>query len=138
MTPASFFVPMKLHFLFNLLLIATYCIGQETTVPKLKFQERTIKHKKVKAGENLHINYVFQNIGNAPLVIHNIKVNCSCTQPTWPTKPILPFSTDTIKVTVNTKSMISWQDRILLVYSNTFNSPDKIRFKVMVDNKDNH
>ena len=126
---------MKLIFFFNFLIIANYCIGQKS-FPELKFQERTVKHKKVKAGEVLFINYLFENAGNAPLVINNIKVNCSCTQPKWPTKPILPLGKDTIKVTVNTKSMIGWQDRTLLVYSNTVNSPEKIRFKVMVDNKE--
>jgi hypothetical protein len=31
--------------------------------------------------------------------------------------------------------MIGWQDRILEVYSNSSTSPDKLRFKVMVDQK---
>lgn len=130
-----FFIRVPLVLIAHLLILGSYCISQDINAAKFKFSERTIKHPKVKAGEVLLINYVFENVGNTPLVINNIKVNCSCTQPTWPKEPVIPLATDTIRVTIDTKSMIGWQDRTLMVYSNSISSPEKIRFKVMVDNK---
>ena len=103
--------------------------------PNFECTKKTIKHGKVKAGEPIDIFYPFKNSGELPLLINDIKVSCSCTNVKWPKTPILPNSSDTIKVNIDTKSMIGWQDRILEVYSNSPTSPDKLRFKVMVDQK---
>jgi len=130
-----FFIRIPLVFLFICLIPGSHCIAQELSTSNLKVHQRTIKQHKVKAGEILSFNYSIENIGTSPLVINNIKVNCSCTKPKWPKEPIMPMATDTIRVTVDTKSMIGWQDRTLMIYSNSINSPEKLRFKVMVDNK---
>ena len=105
------------------------------TNPRFDFTKNTIKHNKVKAGEKIQLSYPFKNTGEIPLLITDIKVSCSCTKVTWTKAPILPNASDTIKVNVDTKSMVGWQDRILEVYSNSPSSPDKLRFKVMVDHK---
>ena len=135
LTLLLFFIRISPLLLLPALIIDNHCQAQETSNPKFKFDQRTIKHSKVKAGEILSLSYTFRNTGNTPLIINDIKVQCSCTQLTWPQEPILPQSEGTISVSVDTKSMIGWQDRTLMVYSNTANSPEKLRFKVMVDTK---
>ena len=109
--------------------------GNCQTKPSFDFTKKTIKHSKIKAGEKIQLSYPFKNTGESPLLISEIKVSCNCTKVTWNKAPILPNASDTIKVNVDTKSMIGWQDRILEIYSNSSSSPDKLRFKVMVDQK---
>ncbi len=108
----------------------------QNTAPVFKFEKKVLKLPKTKAGEILNISYPFTNEGTTPLIISDIKVACSCTKPSWPTYPILPGKADTIHVSINTKTLIGWQDRILEIHSNTADSPNKIRFKLMVDNSE--
>lgn len=103
--------------------------------PEIKFNKKVQKNEKVKAGEILGFAYLFENTGTEPLIISEVKVTCDCTKPRWPKHPIMPGKSDTINVTVNTSKMIGWQDRTLEIFSNAKNSQEKIRFKVMVNNK---
>ncbi|PCH97580.1 MAG: hypothetical protein COB85_02620 [Bacteroidetes bacterium] len=126
----------KTVFILLFSLIATAGFGQ-STAPSFKFEKKVLKLPKTKVGEILNISYPFTNEGTTPLIISDIKVACSCTKPSWPAYPILPGNTDTIHVSINTKTLIGWQDRILEIHSNSSDSPDKIRFKLMVDNSEN-
>ena len=110
------------------------CFAQETT-PEFKFEKKIIKYDKVKEGKVLYFDYIFENVGDRPLIITDIKVTCGCTKPEWKKAPVMPGKRDTIHVSFDTKGKIGWQDRVLEVYSNDSNSPIKLRFKGMVDNK---
>jgi len=125
-----FFIPMR-RIVYIISFLASVVIS---SAQEFKFEKKIIKLDKVKAGENLNFSYPFTNTGDQPIIINNIKVSCNCTKTEWPKNPILPGISDTIHVSVSTKSMVGWQDRILEIHSNSLNTPDKIRFKVMVDN----
>ena len=45
--------------------------------------------------------FIFTNIGDAPLVIHQAVASCGCTVPEYTKEPILPGEKGTIKVTYN-------------------------------------
>jgi hypothetical protein len=102
---------------------------------RIKFEQKTQNFGKTKPGHVLEFDYVFSNNGDKPLIVKNIEVSCSCTKFVFPKRPIATKEKDTIHVTFDTNHKIGYQDRILLVYSNAENSPTKIRFKGMVDNK---
>lgn len=104
--------------------------------PEIKFDEKTKKFEKTKAGEILKFDYSFTNTGDHPLIISEVKVTCGCTKPEFPQEPVKPGETGIIKVSFDTKGKIGYQDRILEVISNAKNSPEKIRFKGVVDNKE--
>ncbi len=103
--------------------------------PEIKFDDTVKKFEKTKAGELLSFDYSFINMGNQPLIISEVKVTCGCTKPEYPAEPIKPNEKGNIHVTFDTKGKIGYQDRILEVISNAKNSPEKIRFKGVVDNK---
>lgn len=103
--------------------------------PEIRFEEKTKKFEKTKAGEILNFDYSFTNTGDQPLIISEVKVTCGCTKPEFPAEPVNPSQKGNIKVSFDTKGKIGYQDRILEVVSNAKNSPEKIRFKGMVDNK---
>lgn len=106
-----------------------------TQVAEFSVLDRTIKLPKTKEGEVVHFQFTFMNHGKAPLIIKEIKVQCSCTKFEFPKDPIPPDGTGVIKVTFDTKGKIGYQDRTLDVYSNAENSPYTLRFKIVVDNK---
>lgn len=114
-----------------LLLTAAASYGQAI----ISFDDKTKKFDKTKAGEILYFEYTFSNSGNEPLLISEVKVTCGCTKPEFPNEPVKPAESGTIKVSFDTKGKIGYQDRILEVISNAKNSPEKIRFKGVVDNK---
>ncbi|MFH1319150.1 MAG: DUF1573 domain-containing protein [Bacteroidota bacterium] len=131
--PRIYLYTWLVFFLSIVTISSSFC---QPAGPKFQFEKKTIKYEKVKAGEILNFNYIFENTGDQPLIINNIKVTCGCTKPEWPKEPVKPGQKGTIRIKFNTKGKIGWQDHILEVYSNENNSPTKLRFKGMVDNKE--
>jgi len=103
--------------------------------PEIKFEDKTQKFEKVKAGEILSFDFFYVNTGDAPLIITHIKVACTCTQFEYPKEPLMPGEKAVIKVTFDTNKKYGYQDRTLEVYTNAKEAPIKIRFKGVVDNK---
>lgn len=102
---------------------------------EFSFEKTSLKFPKTPEGEVLKFEYKFTNSGKSPLIITEIKVACPCTTFEYPKTPVAPGAEASIRVTFDTKGKIGYQDRILEVYANTSDSPVKLRFKVMVDNK---
>ena len=110
-------------------------ISQVYAQPSIKFDTKTHKFPKTPAGETINFTYPFENTGNEPLIITDVKVTCPCTKFEYPKAPVMPNSKGEIKVSFDTKSKIGYQDRTLEVYCNDPDSPISIRFKGMVDHK---
>ena len=104
-------------------------------VAEFTFSDANLRLPKTKEGVLLQFEYPFTNSGKAPLVITEIKVQCSCTTFEFPKEPIPPGGKGVIKVNFDTKGKIGYQDRILQVFANTRKSPFELRFRVMIDNK---
>ncbi len=45
--------------------------------------------------------FIFTNVGDAPLVIHQAVASCGCTVPEYTKEPVLPGQSGTLKVTYN-------------------------------------
>lgn len=99
---------------------------------KLQFDDSKKSFGFVKKGEVVTIDFPFQNTGNAPLIINETKVECSCTSADFPKQPVLPGQKGIVKISFDTKSVYDRQDRTVEVLSNAANSPQKIRFKGVV------
>lgn len=102
---------------------------------EFSFKKTSVRFPKTQEGEVLKFQYEFTNSGNQPLIISDIKVQCSCTKFDFPKQPIKPGEKGIITVSFDTKDKIGYQDRTLEVYSNAKKNPTRLRFKVMVDNK---
>ena len=94
--------------------------------------DKVYKFPKTNEGIVLNHNFEFENSGDAPLIIDDYKVSCSCTKATLPNKPILPGEKGVIKVSFDTKGKYYLQDRIIYLTTNTSKKTEKIRFKVYV------
>ncbi len=99
---------------------------------ELSFIDKPIvKWGKVNEGVELTHYFVFQNTGEQPLVIEEIKVACSCTKVTFPKQPIAPLEQDTIFVSFDTNNKFYHQDRVVEIFSNS-RRKDKIKLKAYV------
>lgn len=103
--------------------------------PQMQVEDTKKNFGFVKRGEVLVNKYVIFNKGNAPLIVTNAEVECSCTSVDYPKRPVLPGNTDTIVVSFNTASVYGRQDRIVKLFSNDLAGPAILRFKAIVKNQ---
>lgn len=66
---------------------------------KLEFEETSHNFGTIseKGGKAVH-NFVFKNIGDAPLILTNVRAGCGCTTPEWNRQPVAPGEKGNIKV----------------------------------------
>jgi len=107
--------------------------GQEA---EFSINKAVYKFPKTAEGILLKHTYLVTNTGDAPLIILDYKVSCSCTKVILPTKPILPGETFDLVVTFDTNGKYNFQDRIIYLKTNTKKQSHKVRFKVNVIPKD--
>jgi len=63
--------------------------------------------------------YTFTNIGDAPLVIHQVVASCGCTVPEFSKEPVQPGKTGSIKVVYNgTDKPLGFFKKSIIIRSN--------------------
>lgn len=92
----------------------------------------TVKFPKTNEGEILKHTFVVENTGDAPLIISKYEVACPCTKLTFPNHPINPGDKAELQLTFDTKGKYYFQDRTILVHTNTDQGVHKLRMKVNV------
>lgn len=90
------------------------------------------KFPKTNEGVILEHSFVIKNKGKGPLMIYSYEVECDCTKATLPEQAIPPGGTAEIKVTFNTEGKSYFQDRFVLLTTNTKKKTEKLRFKVNI------
>jgi hypothetical protein len=95
---------------------------------EFKFEKEIINYGKIKKGEDGKRLFEFTNIGNAPLIIKNIKTSCDCAVPKKPDYPIMPGEKATITVEYDTSNTGGFSKEII-IFSNAKESIKKIKIK---------
>ena len=121
---------MKLLFTIIIALCSASGFCQQA---EFSFIKSTHKFPKAKEGEVLSHYFVFKNTGKAPLTINSYSVECSCTEVTFPSYPIAPGQTDSVRVTFNTRGKYYSQERPVILLSNARKKETTILFKVFVE-----
>ena len=79
----------------------------------LKRKDRKVKH-----------TFTVKNVGTDPLVINDVKLNCSCLKADYTKKPIAPNQTGEVPLTVMLDKLEDGHfRRVVYVYSNDKDSP---------------
>lgn len=91
-----------------------------------------VKFPKTHEGEILKHTFTVENSGDAPLIISKYEVACPCTKLEFPNHPINPGEKAELKLTFDTKGKYYFQDRTILVHTNTKQGIHKLRMKVNV------
>lgn len=83
--------------------VAICLLSLSINAQEFKFETETIDYGKIAYGSEGKRTFEFTNIGDAPLIIQDIKSTCGCTVPKKPEKPIMPGEKGQIEVSYDTK-----------------------------------
>lgn len=80
------------------------------------------------------VNHVFEfnNPGNTPLIISDVKTSCGCTVPEWPKNPIRPGEKGKIKIKYDAAYPGVFHKTVEVFYNGT-GSPHSLEIKGEVD-----
>ena len=106
-----------------------------TAQAKLEIKESKKNFGFVKRGTVVKNEYEISNTGNAPLIITDVEIACSCTSVDFPKQPVLPGQSAKVLVTFNTQTVYGRQDRVVYLNSNDPKGPHKLRYKGSVSTK---
>ena len=84
---------------------ATPVVKQKKATELVKFMEEKHDFGKIKVGVPVTYDFVFQNVGNQPVVIESAMASCGCTTPTWPKTPVMKNKTDKISAGFNAANL---------------------------------
>ncbi len=73
-----------------LLLLVFGLFSTGVSAQEFQFKKEVINYGKIKKGADGKRIFEFTNIGNAPIIIKDIKAACDCAVPKKLTKPIMP------------------------------------------------
>ncbi len=104
-------------------------------LPILTWKEEIFDFGAVFEGDIVTKDFYFTNTGTAPLLILKATSTCGCTIPEWPSTPVQPDSTGSIKVKFNTLHKPGLQSKEVTIFANTFPNQSKITIKGKVDTK---
>lgn len=85
---------------------------------ELAFREYEHHFGKVKEGEKVSYQFVFQNKGTGPLVLQSVSTTCGCTVPKYSVKPIAPGEEGSLEVIFDTSDRSGMQTKTITVRSN--------------------
>lgn len=98
----------KLIVFASMLFIALAGFAQEEVKPRIKGEmkfEETRHNFGVFAQDTAIVShdFIFTNVGKAPLIIHQASASCGCTVPEYTLEPVMPGEKGKITVTYNGK-----------------------------------
>lgn len=101
--------------------------------PIITFAEKIFDFGQINQGDIVEHTFVFENTGNAPLIISNAKGSCGCTVPKYARETaIAPGESSEMVVRFNSRGKSGVQSKTVTIYSNAQNSTEKIRIKTNI------
>ncbi len=102
--------------------------------PVIKFKEDAWNFGNTKQGKVLTHVFRFENAGDVPLVIHNVRTSCGCAAALISQREVEPGKAGEIKVTFNTRGYEGSQTKYIYVDSNDPSEPKKqLTVKASID-----
>lgn len=105
--------------------------SEPMTGPKIYFAEKSYDFGEITQGDRVEHVFSFENVGNEPLILSDVRTTCGCTAPEWPREPIAPGEKSKIKVVFNSAGKMGMQNKVITVMSNAVNNPE--RFKIVTN-----
>ena len=131
-TVLAHLVTTRMRLFFAIIIIALSSALGFGQAAEFSIDKAVHKFPKTYEGVLLEHEFKLTNTGDAPLIISDYKVECSCTKAYLPNNPILPGESFLLKVTFDTKGKYNFQDRIIYLKTNTKKKTEQLRFKVNV------
>jgi hypothetical protein len=101
------------------------------------FQFESLEHDfgTIKEGEIVKHLYKFKNVGNAPLIVSDVKPQCGCTATNWTKDPVQPGGQGEIEVQFDSNGRAGQNSKSTTVTANTKEGTAMLYFKVNVAGK---
>ncbi len=111
---------MKRLFILLLVILPTLAFAQKARIEFTK----TTHHFGVipEQGGKAVYDFIFKNIGTAPLVLTNVRTGCGCAVPEWSRKPVVPGGNGAIRVYFDPRNRPGNFVKSIAVNSNAANS----------------
>ncbi|MFQ6036995.1 MAG: DUF1573 domain-containing protein [Candidatus Aminicenantales bacterium] len=110
---------------FGLLLVLPWMGFSTEKGPRIAFKEESWSFGKVKEGEMATHVFVFQNTGDAPLVIKRVRTSCGCAAALVSEKTLPPGQKGELKVSFNSRGYEGNVAKYVYVESNDAANPVK-------------
>ncbi|CAA6830324.1 MAG: Unknown protein [uncultured Aureispira sp.] len=108
-------------------------VDRPTRAPaKIKFKKISYTYDTIKQGDVVEYNFEFENIGERPLTIKDVKGSCGCTIGSYPFLDIAPNEKNAIKARFDSKGKVGPQFTTVTVYSNGNPKGDVLSLKGFV------
>jgi hypothetical protein len=96
-------------------------------LPKMTFEADSLHFGTIAQGEKVRKTYVFENTGEAPLLIARVETSCGCTaMRDWPKTPISPGESAEIEVEFDSHNRSGFQRKTITVMANTVPSKNVV------------
>jgi hypothetical protein len=125
----------KVFILVTLALIGTGIYAQEAEVipgPAITFEESEHNFGDIKQGDKVEHTFTFENTGDAPLIITDVRVTCGCTATNWSRDPIPPGETSTLTVKFNSAGKRGMQNKVVTIVSNAVSPLNQVKITTNV------
>ncbi len=96
------------------------------------FEETEHYFGEIKQGDIVKHTFNFTNIGDAPLLITDIKTTCGCTTPNYTREPVAPGESGEIEVQFNSAGKSGLQNKVITIYANTKQQRETISISTLV------
>ncbi|MDR5591060.1 DUF1573 domain-containing protein [Christiangramia sp. SM2212] len=122
---------MKKLIAIAIFVFAGLATAQAQKTAKIEFKSETIDYGEIMKGSDGVRVFEFTNVGDAPLIIEDVKSSCGCTVPKKPEEPIMPGKTGEIEVKYDTKRVGPIR-KTVTVYSNADEPTKALKIKGLV------
>lgn len=94
--------------------------------PYIAFSESSHDFGDIEQGDVVEYVFEFENKGDAPVVLADVRTTCGCTASEWVREPIPVGEKSKIKVTFNSRGKIGRQNKVVTIMSNAANNPERV------------
>jgi len=94
-------------------------IQEQEPKTTIKFEELSYDFGTIGTGEKVSYVFKFENVGEIPLVLIEVKGGCGCTVPFYPKEPIMPGESSEIEVLFDSKNKAGQQSKRVTITANT-------------------
>jgi len=108
--------------------------ANQGSLPIIQFGETEHDFGRILEGETVSYNFTFKNTGKSDLILAEVSTSCGCTVPSYPKIPIRPGESGVVKVAFNSNGRRGFQNKNIVVVSNTQPNSTVLRIKAQVVN----
>lgn len=119
--------------ILTLLIISLHSLLFAQTSPPLSWKTQVYDFGVIIEGMSCTANYIFTNTGNRPLIIDNVRTNCSCIVPYWENIAIEPNQTGVLQIVFEIDKPGIFNKGIFVTFKG-YKTSETLQMKATTDN----